>query len=147
MYSANQLRSKCNYEQREIFVSNPNSKDIVGAEYFFDTDPGVGHAHFIQVTGNHDTASFTGNISTVGLSAGYHNLYVRVKNSQGFWSNYETRKIKILAIGNQFTKGEYFFDTDPGVGHGISFNMAGFVLNSSSVSKKSFFNFSKLKFF
>jgi len=112
------------YETKKILIS-ASGISITQAEYFFDQDPGVGNGLSLSITGNTDSSEFIGNISTTGLNAGFHNVYIRVKKSTGEWSNYETRKIHILPSGISISKAEYFFDTDPGVGNGIQIAITG----------------------
>ena len=111
------------YETRKIKVNVANGTSIVAAEYFYDIDPGVGNATSIALSGNTDSSEFAGNVSTVGLSLGTHQLCIRAKNASGEWSVYETRKIKILSNGNALDMAEYFYDVDPGVGNGNSLVM------------------------
>ncbi|NDC42031.1 MAG: T9SS C-terminal target domain-containing protein, partial [Chitinophagia bacterium] len=64
------------------------------------------------------------------LAAGFHYLFIRVKNTLGKWSHYEGRLFYVIEPGtpvaNQpsLIKGEYFFDTDPGFGSGTPFSYA-----------------------
>lgn len=89
------------------------------AEYFFDTDPGVGKATNIAIPfGNSINASLF--IPVFSLPVGFHNLVVRVKNNQGVWSHRETRPFFIVAddfITRNIVAAEYFVDTDPGFGN------------------------------
>ncbi len=109
-------------------------------EYFFDTDPGFGNA--IQVTVPTPAVTitnlnFTPNIST--LSTGLHMLNVRAVDSLYRRSLTKTQlfykeTLPANAIAN-IIRAEYFFDTDPGFGNGlsatvtagqtVSFNFAG----------------------
>jgi hypothetical protein len=61
-------------------------------------------------------------VSTQKITAGFHNLFVRVKNSAGVWSHYEGRLFYVMpAQIKQDTKivsGEWFVDKDPGIGKG-----------------------------
>ena len=98
---------------------------INSAEYFFDTDPGIGNGIPLSMTGNMDSSSYTGNISTSGLLPGTHQLCIRSKTNDGKWSNYEIKKIKILTQGNTITQAEYFYDTDPGFGNGTQITITG----------------------
>lgn len=109
-----------NYETRKVKINVSGGSSIVEAEYFYDVDPGVGNATSIALSGNTDSSEFAGNVSTVGLSLGTHQLCIRAKNASGEWSVYETRKIKILSNGNALDMAEYFYDIDPGVGNGNS---------------------------
>lgn len=108
------------YETRKVKINVSGGSSIVEAEYFYDVDPGVGNATSIALSGNTDSSEFAGNVSTVGLSLGTHQLCIRAKNASGEWSVYETRKIKILSNGNALDLAEYFYDIDPGVENGNS---------------------------
>jgi hypothetical protein len=91
-----------------------NAQTISRAEYFFDTDPGQGNGTAITFAAS-DPVTITSSISTTGLKPGYHILYVRTRTSTGKWSLLEPQKI---LIDGGIIKGEYFFDTDPGIGNG-----------------------------
>ncbi len=104
-----------------------NAQTIGIAEYFFDTDPGVGNGNQITMTSTGDSANATVTISSSVLSTGFHKLYVRVKNSSGVWSLHDEELIYVYSTTAttltppsqpQITKAEYFFDTDPGIGNG-----------------------------
>jgi hypothetical protein len=107
------------YQQQRFFISTSNGY-ISSAEYFFDNDPGVGKGTAMTLTGNSDSASFTGAINTSGLVPGFHDLFVRSRTTSGDWSLYEKKRIKVLAAGNAITQAEYFYDTDPGIGAGTA---------------------------
>src|SRR5882724_8766395 len=95
------------------------AQQLSAAEYFFDTDPGVGNGTALTViTG--DSILFSGNIATVGLPVGFHFLYVRSKDVNNIWSLSERRLFYIAPVTTSATLvgSEYFFDTDPGIGNG-----------------------------
>jgi hypothetical protein len=98
-----------------LFTSGGNM--ITNAEYFFDTDPGVGNGLPLVLNSNVDTASFTGNIITTGLVAGPHVVSIRMQDANGLWSTYETIAFN---INKTPITAEYFFDTDPGLGNGYT---------------------------
>jgi hypothetical protein len=98
------------YEPREFFIQEP----VANAEYFFDTDPGVGSGTRIPITPV-DDFTFTTSLPVASLRAGRHYLYVRTRTSEGRWSLHEPREFFIQA---PIPKAEYFFDSDPGVGSG-----------------------------
>ncbi|MEM7373559.1 MAG: hypothetical protein AAF587_33350, partial [Bacteroidota bacterium] len=55
-------------------------------EYFFDlADPGYGQATPLPIVPG-DSIWELDSISLAGLSAGFHQLHVRVKDSTGLWS-------------------------------------------------------------
>ena len=96
------------------------------AEYFFDHDPGVGKGTSLSLTAvTADSASITASISTSGLSAGFHVLYVRTLDNDGRWGLFRGRPFIISNPAPAITPvnaAEYFFDKDPGVGKGTAFS-------------------------
>ncbi len=104
---------------KNFTILNTNAS-IIAAEYFFDTDPGVGNGATLAITSAADTATFNGNINSAGLSKGSHNLYIRTKNNSGAWGNVERRKFNVSAANAAPIIAEYFVDTDPGIGNGTS---------------------------
>jgi len=121
-----------------IFVSDTSSAfqytqpQLTEAEYFLDTDPGVGNGTPFAITAG-DSISLDTNFPAAGLPLGFHDFFTRVKDEDGKWSIYDGKPFFIY--DDQYTDlrktkrkiavAEYFFDTDPGVGNGtpISFNI------------------------
>src|SRR5437773_2253421 len=102
-----------------------SSQQLVAAEYFYDSDPGVGNGTALTVSTG-DSILFSGTISSAGLPAGFHFLYVRAKNTNGSWSIAERRMLYIrtaAAGAPALASAEYFYDSDPGVGNGISLSV------------------------
>lgn len=97
------------YQPRDFHVRS----NIVAAEYFFDTDPGIGLATVLPVASLTEPALHTATIATTGLTGGNHILFIRTKDNAGRWSLYEPREFHIRSA---IVAAEYFFDTDPGVG-------------------------------
>lgn len=92
--------------------------EIVSAEYFIDTDPGVGNGLPITFSAS-DTILSNLNITVpTGLSSGQHYIYVRSKSDNGTWSLVQRTAFYIT---NSLVAAEYFLDTDPGVGNGTPF--------------------------
>lgn len=92
---------------------------ITAAEFFVDTDPGVGNATPVAVTSG-TTVNFSATVSTTSLSQGFHFVGIRTRGSDGKWGLYETRGFYISqATGNagNITAAEFFIDMDPGVGN------------------------------
>ena len=94
--------------KRAYFYVHPsnnsvNGAPIVAAEYFFDTDPGVGSANAIDVTqGMTINENFTILLPT-GLTDGNHYLFIRVQDQDGNWSLYKRALLTVdnsLAIAN-----------------------------------------------
>jgi hypothetical protein len=107
------------------WTSTGFAQTITRAEYFFDADPGVGNATALPVTpGAAVNETYSLNINT--LATGFHTFNARVRDNTGKWSLFTTRTFYIipnpftLTPATQLTRAEYFFDTDPGVGNGVS---------------------------
>jgi hypothetical protein len=96
---------------------------ITQTEYFFDTDPGVGNGTILSTINMGDSSIYTGAISTNGLTAGDHQLYIRSKDNSGIWGNAETKRFKIIS-NSAPVAAEYFVDVDPGVGNGTPLTLA-----------------------
>ena len=123
------------YDKRGFYVSNSavNSANITNAEYFFDTDPGVGNGTSVSVGSSSAIVNFTAAIPT-SLSAGFHFLAIRVKDANGIWGLFDTRGFYIsnsAVAAPNITTAEYFIDTDPGIGNGtaLSVGTSGAVVN------------------
>ncbi len=106
-------------EGRTIKVTTP----IIAAEYFFDTDPGQGNGIVLPITSG-ETVNFDGSITLPNLSPGFHRVCFRTKQMEGSWSMAESKLINVLPLDTVpnkiLVKAEYYFDTDPGVGNGMS---------------------------
>src|SRR5690606_25834034 len=111
-------------------VTHINLFDIVEAEYYFNTDPGLGNGTNIDVA---DVASLDENfnIPTSGLPIGTHRMFLRVKNSDNFWSLYANKTFRVSdnPDTNMFdiVEAEYYFNTDPGLGNGTNIDVADVV--------------------
>ncbi|AOW19660.1 T9SS type A sorting domain-containing protein [Urechidicola croceus] len=95
---------------------------ITSAEYFFDSDPGVGNGIGLSVDSNTGSLTQSFTIPTNSLENGMHSFYIRTQTEDGDWGLYD-RKIfyKIIATQNlPITAAEYFFDVDEGTGNGTS---------------------------
>ena len=110
-----------------VCLSTPAlAQQIVGAEYFFDTDPGVGNGTSVPFSAD-DSLEFTASIPLNNLDAGFHNLLIRFKNELGFWSCAEQRSFfaQPLPMSNEtIVAGEYFIDIEPGVGNGMPLDIS-----------------------
>lgn len=106
-------------------------------EYYFDTDPGFGSGISIPITPTTDlTLDFTIPLNTV--SEGFHLLYLRAK-SNGFWSVPVARSVFVQRSAQTATTLfinhiEYFFDSDPGPGNGISIPITAAIDVTQSLS-------------
>ncbi|MEO8772081.1 MAG: hypothetical protein ABI402_18425 [Ferruginibacter sp.] len=105
---------------------NLSAQEINKAEYFFDTDPGVGNGHQVSITTAADTIRTTFPVSSAGLSEGMHALYIRSMNANG-WGHFEKFPFYISNTLNapNLNEGEYFIDADPGAGNAHHIAVAG----------------------
>lgn len=126
-------------------------QNIVAAESFVDTDPGIGKALSISVSAATDISNLASVVNLTGLSNGMHRLYIRTKNAEAAWSITQTRDFlydfdPVYAItppaAQNIIAAEYFIDTDPGYGHataivltaGIDISNASVVVNTTGLS-------------
>ena len=106
--------------------SESTISNLTTAEYYFDTDPGLGNATALSITAG---VSVEGNftIPIGNLTEGFHTLYIRFKNDANTWSLYDRRVffVTAAALSNNatLTNMEYFFDTDPGIGNGTTLSL------------------------
>ena len=92
------------------------AETIERVEYFFDTDPGHGQGHIIN---NVEEGENAVQLSIEGLQPGAHLLFMRSQGSDGVWSATEAHAFYLSSKkSEEVTRLEYFFDTDPGYGHG-----------------------------
>lgn len=106
------------YKEDLILTSLSN---VTRIEYFIDNDPGWGSGTEIPITQSPTVASITAQIPIAqGLSEGFHNLYIRVRDASGRWSLVTMRpfyKDSNLVPLSNLVRIEYFFDNDPGTGN------------------------------
>jgi gliding motility-associated-like protein len=94
------------------------------AEYFIDTDPGPGHGVALPISAA-DTQNNTFTIDISSVTAGFHQIGIRYQDDRGHWSLFVNRSFykiptNTFISASTIKKAEYFFDTDPGPGNGIS---------------------------
>jgi hypothetical protein len=95
------------------------AQSIVGLEYFYDVDPGVGGAQYVAFTNqNLNDINFDFITTNQSLAPGTHYLYIRSKDFANNWSQTYRRRVEIVETFATPTiaKAEYFIDTDPGIG-------------------------------
>ncbi|MGF1555025.1 T9SS type A sorting domain-containing protein [Paucihalobacter sp.] len=103
------------------YPNETNTASISRAEYFFDTDPGLGNGTVLAMSGEMSDENFT--IAEV-LDEGIHNLFVRVLNIDGTWSLYNRKLLYVYPKNTALiTAAEYFFDIDPGFGNATPINL------------------------
>jgi subtilase family serine protease len=126
-------------------------QNITEAEYFVDTDPGIGAAANISVTAALNISNAPALINVNGLSTGVHKLVIRSRNNQGVWGISSIREflydfdpvyIGAAPAPQNIVAAEYFIDTDPGFGSatsipftlGVNINDAPATVNTSALS-------------
>jgi len=101
------------FSRKHLFIVE-GSKTIEQAEYFIDIDPGEGKGTPLMMENDSFHLS---DIETSSLSEGLHNIYVRMKNSEGTWG--PSKHYQFEVIPESFVKRAEFFlysDTEPGNG-------------------------------
>ncbi len=118
-------------EQRQIYVApaasttEPPVADISVLEYFFDEDPGFGNATSITITAGQ--VLDINELIPESLTAGFHNIFIRAKNTENRWGLSERRSVYITSPSSvshtisDIAQIEYYFDgVDPGIGNGAT---------------------------
>jgi len=118
--------------------------NIIAAESFIDTDPGIGNGNAISISAAVNISNAAALINVTGLSNGIHRLYIRTKSNEGFWAIANTRDFlydsdpvykTAPAAAQNIVAAEYFMDTDPGFGAGTPIVVTpGVDLNNVSVT-------------
>jgi len=104
----------------------PAPLNVVAAEYFIDTDPGMGLGTPIPVTPGTDLSNVPVTVNTAGLSdQAFHRLYIRTRSQEGRWS---------LTLDSSFFVGTLVtsWTLEPAGGHDYE---------NVPVNTNSFFNF------
>lgn len=118
-------------QSKPILVQKNDSFDppsnIVGVEYFFDIDPGIGNGIDLNLATDNIVEVIT-NIDLSNLNAGLHKLYFRSEDEYGVWSIVQSKPILVQKIGYydplpNIVSIEYFIDTDPSFGNGNLFTV------------------------
>ncbi|RYU95675.1 hypothetical protein, partial [Emticicia agri] len=118
-------------------VVTPPASAIVKAEYFINTDPGIGLGTNIVIPSGQTTLSninFT--IPSGSLPAGTNYLYIRTKDENGKWSEPLMRQLNNVVTPPvaSIVKAEYFINTDPGIGLGTNIVIPSGQTNLSNIN-------------
>ncbi len=115
-------------------VAGASAQNISRIEYFFNTDPGFGQATAITgFTPSANVAGFPVSIDVSSVSDGVNVLYMRSKDDNGKWSI--TNVIPFVKVDvniYNFSRAEYFLNTDPGFGKATPFTLPA----SADISKQ-----------
>ena len=107
--------------------ANATPANINYAEYFIDTDPGIGSGTSIPVTSSTDATVNNYSVNLSAITSGAHRIYFRTRDTKGAWSFTNVKTffklfpaaiIPANTVATNITKAEYFIDTDPGFGNG-----------------------------
>lgn len=126
-------------------VAPPGPVNIVKLEYAIDANLPFGAGTPISITPGLDIANQSAAISTIGLAAAPHILYIRSQDANGQWSltNISFFDNSVAppypaapAPATDLQQLEYFIDTDPGFGLGtpVSFTTGTNITTSFSVN-------------
>jgi gliding motility-associated-like protein len=102
-----------------------HAQTLTRAEFFFNADPGTGNGTALPVTPS-GTLDVNFSIPITSLSAGFHRLTIRFRDNTGKWSHgqarnfYITPPLPVIPQAVNITRAEYFIDSDPGIGNGVS---------------------------
>lgn len=106
-----------------VTVPKTYDRTLTGAEYFWDTDPGIGNATpLATLTGNlaGQNEDFPLTINANDLSDGTHLLGLRLKTANA-WSVTKTSRVTVKSGEIKLiTAVEYFWGNDPGEGNGTA---------------------------
>ncbi|PIY12408.1 MAG: hypothetical protein COZ17_03625 [Flavobacteriaceae bacterium CG_4_10_14_3_um_filter_33_47] len=140
MRTKNDVNKWSLYARQTFYIANFSStlnNSIIEAEYFFDTDPGVGNAQPLTIT-NGTTLNTTFAIPLNSINTGIHILHIRVKNNFNQWSLYGRQVFykSPQITNNTIVAAEFFIDTDPGVGNAaaISITQGAFIDETLNIS-------------
>jgi len=108
------------YARKPFYIMKlPNPQRLItAAEYFIDQDPGIGNANALEINAGYQLNE-TLVIPLSELSKGIHSFIVRVRNTDGVWSQFakksfyvnpELPKLNVIGL-------EYFIDEEPGEGN------------------------------
>lgn len=105
--------------------ANP-AANLAGAEYFINTDPGLGNATPLALPAQTNVPDLAAVLNVASLPVGFHQVGIRTRNAQGAWSLTELRTLAKLdvagypagpAAAGNIVAAEYFIGTDPGLGN------------------------------
>ena len=109
-------------------ITTSRAIKVTAAESFWDSDPGQGNGTtLLAFDGNFNNAieSFVNTSLPIPISQAIHTLNIRVLDANNVWSPLYRVNVDVqssLASTRQIkvTTGEYFWDTDPGLGNGTT---------------------------
>ncbi|GAB4325013.1 MAG: hypothetical protein Kow00127_17730 [Bacteroidales bacterium] len=102
---------------RRLIIEPENKTGaIIALEYFYDTDPGIGQAELIPVTGS-DSMNLLVDIPVPeDLPFGDHRLYIRTLSEDSLWSTYISHYLTVCDDYGPVASFNYQISTDRWVG-------------------------------
>ncbi|HPE77072.1 MAG TPA: T9SS type A sorting domain-containing protein [Draconibacterium sp.] len=109
------------------------AQNITKAEYFIDSDLGIGKNHQITVGESASDISLSFTATLAGLEPGLHRLYCRVADENNQWSIISAQPIQVISLSDatNIVYVEYFIDSDPGIGLAKSITISANEVNVS----------------
>lgn len=83
------------YIQQAAQTQPPVATQVTAAEFFFDTDPGIGNGTTISLSATASEIDEAIAVASTGLALGPHTLSIRVKDNVGRWSIYQTQAFEV----------------------------------------------------
>jgi hypothetical protein len=100
-------------------LSDPVS-NIDLLEYYIDNEIISGQGHQVNISPSTEVVQVL-NFDTLTVAHGLHNIYLRVRNENGPWSQMYQQIFYFQPIIHDIVAVEYFLNEDPGFGNGIQF--------------------------
>jgi gliding motility-associated-like protein len=100
----------------------PAATNLTKAEYFFDTDPGLGNGTPFTFTAGSTVSIPALNVNIGALAPGFHFINFRFRDDRGRWTHTSANSFYVIPLittdlATNITRIEYFFDTDLGAGN------------------------------
>jgi hypothetical protein len=113
--------------QRDFYMPQPATSlsPVTMAEYFVDTDPGLGLAIPVPLTAGGDVQQMV-ELAMSEVPIGFHNVGIRVKNSGGKWSQSVWQRFFMAGYPeNADVESITWYFTGPGVDESSAYKMSG----------------------
>ena len=104
---------------QEVYVAAADGVEVSRVEYFWDVDPGFGKGTPLSFIKGQEVNIENATVSAAGLTAGDHQLFVRVYGDNG-WAPTISQTVYVDPDVSEFKvlAAEYFWNEDPGYGKG-----------------------------
>lgn len=105
------------------FAQHSRNQLLKSAEYFYNSDPGKGNG--ISIPGTYYIPELIINLTNLDIPKGT-TVYIRAYSTDSIWSNpvaYKKKTTYFENSGASLVYAEYFINSDPGKGNGISISL------------------------